>query len=495
MTKAKQDFYNRYSNIAIDQFIKYGIPASVTLSQMYWESTGGTNALSREANNYFGIKAGSSWKGSYVVKHDDTPNDRFRVYNSPEDSVADHSRVLLNRNYTKHLPNGKSINPNDWLTALSRGGYASAPNYRLHIATEINDYNLTKFDQIALDRAKQQGVEIGYALKSGNRPEISQSNQVSQQQKDPNLLYLTNLPGRMWSMPIDLTNLSIPPSGWFGNNRGNHNHGGVDFSTNHKYLPVYATEDNGKVVKVRANSPSAGNMIVVEYNRDGAKWRNTYMHLDKIEVKEGQIVNGGERIGVSGNTGRSTGPHLHFETSFEQNGKFVKTNPISYLKELQFRMGKDIPIMYQGKDMAKENPIHFAYKESINGENMQAYNAESLQTLTHSNDPSKWFSYINNNPSDGKDAFTSIISKLFKIGFTQLAAIKSLELAEQAMNATNEAPKEETEKEKKENIIRRHREGVDAVALKQTAAANYEQAVMEQEQQQKQDQQNSARLT
>lgn len=126
---------------------------------------------------------------------------------------------------------------------------------------------------------------------------------------------------------------------------------------------------------------------------------------------------------------------------------------------------------------------------------MQAYNAESLQTLTHSNDPSKWFSYINNNPSDGKDAFTSIISKLFKIGFTQLAAIKSLELAEQAMNATNEAPKEETEKEKKENIIRRHREGVDAVALKQTAAANYEQAVMEQEQQQKQDQQNSARLT
>ena len=58
-------------------------------------------------------------------------------------------------------------------------------------------------------------------------------------------------------------------------------------------------------------------MIVVEYDRDGTKWRNTYMHLDKFNVQVGQKVNAGDQIGVSGNTGKSTGPHLHFETSYE----------------------------------------------------------------------------------------------------------------------------------------------------------------------------------
>jgi murein DD-endopeptidase MepM/ murein hydrolase activator NlpD len=53
-----------------------------------------------------------------------------------------------------------------------------------------------------------------------------------------------------------------------------------------------------------------------------------YGHLSKIRVKVGQKVSRGERIGDMGNTGRSTGTHLHYE--IRNNGKAV--NPMNYLK-------------------------------------------------------------------------------------------------------------------------------------------------------------------
>ena len=57
---------------------------------------------------------------------------------------------------------------------------------------------------------------------------------------------------------------------------------GVDISTGGKYLPIYGTEDNGKVIAVKPNNGAAGNMITVEYNRaDGSRLQCTYMHLSK----------------------------------------------------------------------------------------------------------------------------------------------------------------------------------------------------------------------
>ena len=59
MSKLKETFFEKNADIAIDQFVKYGIPASVTLAQMSLESGQGTSSLAREGNNYFGIKVGS----------------------------------------------------------------------------------------------------------------------------------------------------------------------------------------------------------------------------------------------------------------------------------------------------------------------------------------------------------------------------------------------------------------------------------------------------
>ncbi|MCX8728770.1 murein DD-endopeptidase MepM [Gilliamella sp. B2969] len=84
-------------------------------------------------------------------------------------------------------------------------------------------------------------------------------------------------------------------------------HNGVDFAVS-RGTPVLSV-GNGEVV-IAKYSGSAGNYVAI---RHGRQYMTTYMHLDKILVKPGQQVKQGEKIALSGNTGRSTGPHLHFE--------------------------------------------------------------------------------------------------------------------------------------------------------------------------------------
>ncbi|MEO6682888.1 MAG: M23 family metallopeptidase [Ginsengibacter sp.] len=67
-----------------------------------------------------------------------------------------------------------------------------------------------------------------------------------------------------------------------------------------------------------------GNCIIVEH---GNGFQTLYGHLSKIKVRNGQKIEIGQHIGNIGSTGRSTGPHLHYEV--HQNGKRI--NPVSFL--------------------------------------------------------------------------------------------------------------------------------------------------------------------
>ncbi len=84
-------------------------------------------------------------------------------------------------------------------------------------------------------------------------------------------------------------------------------HNGTDFATPIG-TPIVSTGD-GTVIMTRKH-PYAGNYVVVEH---GSKYKTRYLHLSKILVKKGQKVSRGQRIGLSGKTGRVTGPHLHYE--------------------------------------------------------------------------------------------------------------------------------------------------------------------------------------
>lgn len=84
-------------------------------------------------------------------------------------------------------------------------------------------------------------------------------------------------------------------------------HNGVDFAMP-TGTPLVAAGD-GEVVIARF-SPTAGNYVAI---RHGKQYSTRYLHMHKITVRPGQIVKRGDLIGYSGNTGRSTGPHLHYE--------------------------------------------------------------------------------------------------------------------------------------------------------------------------------------
>jgi hypothetical protein len=99
-------------------------------------------------------------------------------------------------------------------------------------------------------------------------------------------------------------------------------HKGADFATK-VGTPIYAAVD-GVVQHAGANGsgptrgwgPSYGISVIVNNNKfaDGSAGNFAgYMHLSKVSVKRGQVVKRGDLIGYSGNTGSSTGPHLHFE--------------------------------------------------------------------------------------------------------------------------------------------------------------------------------------
>jgi len=88
-------------------------------------------------------------------------------------------------------------------------------------------------------------------------------------------------------------------------------HGGVDYD-GEIGDPVYAIS-GGKITKAEFGYNGYGNHIHLEITIKGGKFECVYGHLSKILVKQGDDVVKGQQIGEVGNTGKSTGPHLHFE--------------------------------------------------------------------------------------------------------------------------------------------------------------------------------------
>ena len=90
-----------------------------------------------------------------------------------------------------------------------------------------------------------------------------------------------------------------------------HFHKGIDFRAA-TGTSVYASQKGIVILAGRKNG--YGKIVGIEHENDFTTW---YGHLSRIRVKEGQIVSQGKVIGLSGKTGISTGPHLHFEIRYK----------------------------------------------------------------------------------------------------------------------------------------------------------------------------------
>lgn len=98
-------------------------------------------------------------------------------------------------------------------------------------------------------------------------------------------------------------------------------HTGMDF-TAPVGTEIYAT-GNGTVVKVEKDGRGYGNNVIINH---GFGYETLYGHMSKFSVRPGQKVKRGDLIGSVGNTGTSTGPHLHYEV--HKNGNPV--NPVNF---------------------------------------------------------------------------------------------------------------------------------------------------------------------
>ncbi len=151
--------------------------------------------------------------------------------------------------------------------------------------------------------------------------------------------------------PVDRKSMNTPHIGRYGYRnhpilRRYQMHTGVDLGAP-KGTPVYAT-GNGVIVENAQTHNGYGNYIVVDH---GMGYKTRYAHLNKSLVAVGQNVVRGEIIGEVGSTGRSTGPHLHYEVILM--GQTV--DPINYfsldMDEAEFERVIDM-----AKDTTFENP-------------------------------------------------------------------------------------------------------------------------------------------
>ncbi|GAA0076397.1 glucosaminidase domain-containing protein [Clostridium sp. CTA-5] len=105
---SSRKFIDELSPKAIELYNKYGILPSITISQAILESNWGKSDLSIEANNLFGIKADSSWKGKSITMttseyYDSVIKDTFRSYQNKTDSLDDYGKFILNnKRYKEH---------------------------------------------------------------------------------------------------------------------------------------------------------------------------------------------------------------------------------------------------------------------------------------------------------------------------------------------------------------------------------------------------------
>ena len=133
-------------------------------------------------------------------------------------------------------------------------------------------------------------------------------------------------------------------------------HTGVDFALK-PGNPIYATGD-GVVESVKFEFFGYGNSVVIDH---GFGYKTRYAHLKSIGVAEGMKVRRGECIGESGNSGRSSGPHLHYEVVYKDR----HVNPANYY-DLTITPEEYSTMVQNTADSSEKVTLHPSHKKKRN---------------------------------------------------------------------------------------------------------------------------------
>lgn len=156
-TDKKTAFLNKVTSDIKDCWSKHQILPSVVLAQAILESDWGTSDKALQANNLFGIKAASDWTGptvtlptkEYVNNKWIFIDAKWRKYENWTASIMDHANFLITRKHYKNI-----IGETDYkkvCNELQKAGYATDPTYANKLIVRIEQYNLTKYDEVVDD--------------------------------------------------------------------------------------------------------------------------------------------------------------------------------------------------------------------------------------------------------------------------------------------------------------------------------------------------------
>ena len=276
-----------------------GYPASVTIAQIIQESGfgkygpggeegKGLSYLAYQYNNLFGIK-GTGPAGTVDMRTGEQASDGsaymitsgFRVYNTYTECIEDRTELL------KEVYKDLTFGVEDANTFAIKVGsrWATDIQYSQSLIGQMEKYDLYRLDRMTLD-------EFDGLLGT----------------------FVNPCPGS--TLTSSFGPRSAPKAG------ASTYHKGIDMGTGAYHIPTYAAAAG--TVTLAGEMGTAGLMVEIDHG-DGLVTK--YMHHDKIYVEEGQKVEKGQQIGLSGTTGNSTGNHLHFQV--EEDG--VAIDPSLYL--------------------------------------------------------------------------------------------------------------------------------------------------------------------
>lgn len=167
------DYIGTYKDVAIRKMEQYNIPASITLAQGILESGNGLSELTRKANNHFGIKCHSTWRGPKVYHDDDRRGECFRKYPSAEGSFNDHSKFLTSRGRYEFLFDLRPDDYKAWAKGLKKAGYATDRKYPKKLISFIENFELYKYDDLVLDDRAYKKYAKAHALEIPEYTEVA----------------------------------------------------------------------------------------------------------------------------------------------------------------------------------------------------------------------------------------------------------------------------------------------------------------------------------
>ena len=157
---SRAEYIEKFSDQAVKEMHRAGVPASITLAQGILESSDGNSALAKYANNHFGIKCHAGWTGETFIMDDDAQNECFRKYNSALESYRDHSEFLSTRSRYASLFELKTTDYKAWAHGLKKAGYATNPKYATILIQIIETYELYKYDEVEKMPRQEAVTEI-----------------------------------------------------------------------------------------------------------------------------------------------------------------------------------------------------------------------------------------------------------------------------------------------------------------------------------------------